>query len=172
MAEPLLELAGVSYSYLGRFPALDNVSLTVTPGEKVALLGANGCGKSTLLKILDGLVFPDAGAYRAFEAEVQPFRCCQRHQLGALLGHDLLVGRDHVLATIQGLPNVLRRWTLTAHQLDYDMNLRVGENILDLGGQQLGKGANRTGLAEVLDQNPSQRYRAADFLFKGAAALQ
>jgi cobalt/nickel transport system ATP-binding protein len=54
------------YAYLERFTALDGVSLTVRRGERVALLGANGCGKSTLLKVLDGLVFPDAGSYRAF----------------------------------------------------------------------------------------------------------
>src|SRR5438309_11007007 len=67
---PLLALHGVSYRYLDRFPALDDVSLAVAPQEKVALLGANGCGKSTLLKVLDGLVFPDEGAYEAFGAKV------------------------------------------------------------------------------------------------------
>ncbi|NJC81773.1 ABC transporter ATP-binding protein [Planosporangium mesophilum] len=54
------------YAYLGRFPALDGVSLDVHKGEKVALLGPNGCGKSTLLKILDGLIFPDGGTFTAF----------------------------------------------------------------------------------------------------------
>ncbi|HEY2331100.1 MAG TPA: ATP-binding cassette domain-containing protein, partial [Acidimicrobiales bacterium] len=66
----LLVVEDVSFAYLDRFPALDNVSLTVRRGEKVALLGANGCGKSTLLKVLDGLIFPDAGNYRAFGSDV------------------------------------------------------------------------------------------------------
>ena len=69
-AEPLLRVEELSYAYLGRFPALDGVSLRVEAGEKVALLGANGCGKSTLLKILDGLLFGDAGHYVAFGSEV------------------------------------------------------------------------------------------------------
>lgn len=59
-----------SYSYLERFPALDGVSISIRRGEKVALLGANGCGKSTMLKLLDGLIFPDRGRYRAFGYEV------------------------------------------------------------------------------------------------------
>lgn len=66
----LLELTDVTYSYLNRFPALQGVSLCVAAGEKVALLGANGCGKSTLLKLIDGLVFPEAGSYRAFGVEI------------------------------------------------------------------------------------------------------
>src|SRR5450631_4345014 len=66
----LLARDDVHYRYLDRFVALDGVSLSVTRGEKVALLGANGCGKSTLLKILDGLLFPDAGTFHAFGSEV------------------------------------------------------------------------------------------------------
>ncbi len=66
----LLVIEHASYAYLERFQALADVSLTIRHGEKVALLGANGCGKSTLLKLLDGLVFPDSGTYRAFGGDV------------------------------------------------------------------------------------------------------
>ncbi len=59
-----------SYTYLERFPALVDVSVSVARGEKLALLGANGCGKSTLLKVLDGLLFPGSGRYVAFGEEV------------------------------------------------------------------------------------------------------
>jgi cobalt/nickel transport system ATP-binding protein len=48
--------------------ALDNLSLTVPAGKRIALLGANGSGKSTLLRVLDGLAFPEKGEV-AFCAE-------------------------------------------------------------------------------------------------------
>lgn len=43
-------------------PLLKDLSLTVSEGEKVVLLGANGCGKSTLLKLMNGLIEPQTGA--------------------------------------------------------------------------------------------------------------
>jgi cobalt/nickel transport system ATP-binding protein len=64
--EVLLECAGISYSYLDRYPALTEVSMRVRRGERLALLGANGCGKSTLLKVIDGLIFPGTGTFTAF----------------------------------------------------------------------------------------------------------
>jgi cobalt/nickel transport system ATP-binding protein len=70
VSEALLACEGLTFSYLDRFPALDGVSLDVHRGERLALLGANGCGKSTLLKVLDGLLVPSAGRYRAFGSEV------------------------------------------------------------------------------------------------------
>lgn len=50
------------FAYRGRVtPVLDDVSLTIPPGQSVAIVGANGAGKSTLIKLLCGLYAPDRG---------------------------------------------------------------------------------------------------------------
>jgi ribose transport system ATP-binding protein len=60
-AVPLLELRGVTKRFPGVL-ALSEVSLSIYPGEIVALIGENGAGKSTLLKTLGGVHQPDEGA--------------------------------------------------------------------------------------------------------------
>ncbi|MGN6193857.1 MAG: ABC transporter ATP-binding protein [Ginsengibacter sp.] len=45
----------------GKLKALENVSITFSKGECIALLGPNGCGKTTLIKSLLGMVVPDSG---------------------------------------------------------------------------------------------------------------
>ncbi len=57
---PLLEARDVS-KYFGAVVALEGVSLSVSAGEVVCLLGDNGAGKSTLIKILSGVFEPDSG---------------------------------------------------------------------------------------------------------------
>ena len=41
--------------------AIDNISLTIQPGEFVSIVGPSGCGKTTFLKIVNGLLEPTAG---------------------------------------------------------------------------------------------------------------
>ena len=65
-AEPIFSLEGVTYAYSESLPALAEVTLSIGRGERVAVLGANGSGKSTLIKVLDGLLFPQRGAFTAF----------------------------------------------------------------------------------------------------------
>jgi cobalt/nickel transport system ATP-binding protein len=63
---PLYRLTDVTFKYDGGQIALNEISFSVKPGERVALLGANGCGKSTLLKIMGGLQYPASGVVEAF----------------------------------------------------------------------------------------------------------
>ncbi|MCL2713919.1 MAG: ATP-binding cassette domain-containing protein [Alphaproteobacteria bacterium] len=61
MAPPLLQLKDIHLSF-GGAPLLDAVELSVSPLERVCLVGRNGSGKSTLLRIAAGLVEPDGGS--------------------------------------------------------------------------------------------------------------
>ncbi|MDE2378477.1 ATP-binding cassette domain-containing protein [Bradyrhizobium sp.] len=60
MAPPLIQLRDIRLTF-GGTPLLTGVELSVSPGERVCLIGRNGSGKSTLLKIAAGLVEPDSG---------------------------------------------------------------------------------------------------------------
>lgn len=56
-----ISLEKVSFSYSPGTPVLQDISLTVQPGERVAILGRNGCGKTTLVRHLNGLLRPEQG---------------------------------------------------------------------------------------------------------------
>jgi rhamnose transport system ATP-binding protein len=57
---PVLSLKGISRSFPG-VRALNDVALSLYPGQVTALIGENGAGKSTLVKIMTGIYQPDAG---------------------------------------------------------------------------------------------------------------
>jgi ABC-2 type transport system ATP-binding protein len=67
----------------GQTLALDNLSLSLHPGEVVALLGPNGAGKSTAVKLLLGLIAPTSGAARVFGSD--PRNATTRTRVGAML---------------------------------------------------------------------------------------
>lgn len=56
-----IRLENVTFSYADAPPVLDRVSLTIAPGEQVALVGVSGAGKSTLVQLLLGLYTPNEG---------------------------------------------------------------------------------------------------------------
>ncbi len=63
-AESLVTAADVSFSYSGEAPVLDGVSVSLSPGEMLAVMGRNGSGKTTLVKHFNGLLKPARGSVR------------------------------------------------------------------------------------------------------------
>ncbi|HEX9448083.1 MAG TPA: ATP-binding cassette domain-containing protein [Dongiaceae bacterium] len=72
MSTPLLEADNISIHF-GGVQALKNVSISLEPGEVLALAGDNGAGKSTLIKIISGVYRPSAGSLR-FNGETVELR--------------------------------------------------------------------------------------------------
>ncbi len=56
----MLKLTNISHSYSG-IPVLEKFSLTLKPGQRIALMGPSGVGKTTVLRIALGLLKPQAG---------------------------------------------------------------------------------------------------------------
>lgn len=81
--QEVLTLKNLHKSY-GRTHAVNNVSLSVEPGQVYGLLGPNGSGKTTTLGVIMGLLQPDAGSYRWFG---EPASKLHRRRIGALIEH-------------------------------------------------------------------------------------
>jgi ABC-2 type transport system ATP-binding protein len=82
MGDSILFFKEVSKAY-GSVRALEGVSLTLAPGEKVALLGPNGSGKTTLVHLSLGLLRPDRGRVELFGESPKSLRA--RRRLGVML---------------------------------------------------------------------------------------
>jgi ABC-type multidrug transport system ATPase subunit len=127
-----LETSALSRSY-GRLVALADLSLTIAPGECVALIGANGSGKSTAVRAIAGLLEPSEGSVRVsgFDPHREPEAEQARAELAVvpdspLLYDDLTVRQHLELVTLAHgvvddgvgarIDALLRRLALAAHE--------------------------------------------------------
>ncbi|MFI0796486.1 metal ABC transporter ATP-binding protein [Micromonospora rubida] len=159
MNAPVITVTHGAVGYDGR-PVLRDVSLTVTAGEVVAVLGANGSGKSTLIRTVLGLVPLHAGAISLFGTPLRRFRQWQRigyvpQRLGAGGGVPATV-REVVASGRLARRGVLRppgradRAAVDAALTAVGLADRAGDPVATLsGGQQ-----QRTLIARALAGEP------------------
>ncbi|MFI5613070.1 phosphonate ABC transporter ATP-binding protein [Amycolatopsis sp. NPDC051903] len=101
---PAIVFDGVSKHFGPEVHALDEVSLTVHPGEVVVLLGLSGSGKSTLLRHVDGLQRPTAGSVTVLGTDVGRARGGELRRLRRRIG--FVFQQFHLIGSLTVLENV------------------------------------------------------------------
>jgi phosphonate transport system ATP-binding protein len=93
--EELLKIENLSKSFEGRGKVLDNVSLQISSGSSVALLGSNGCGKSTLLRCCINLLEKESGSVNLFGENLSGQKGLKLRKLRGRVG---VIWQQHNLA--------------------------------------------------------------------------
>jgi putative ABC transport system ATP-binding protein len=142
---PLIAASDLSKVYASgdaEVRALDGVSLSIQPGEFVAIMGASGSGKSTLMNILGCLDRPSAGAYQLSGHEVSQL---DRDQLAEV--------RNRLLGFVFQSFNLLPRTSAVE-------NVALPLHYAGLGGREARRRAEaalgQVGLGQRLEHKPAQ----------------
>jgi ABC-2 type transport system ATP-binding protein len=128
MTKPAIRLSGLTKKF-GTLTAVNNVDLTIQPGEVVALLGPNGAGKSTTIDLLLGLARPTDGTAELFGED--PRRAIVTGRVGAMLQGGALLKTTTVRESV-ALIHALHKHPLT---IDEAME-RAG--VTELAKQKIG----------------------------------
>jgi ABC-2 type transport system ATP-binding protein len=111
-ASPAIRLTGLTKKF-GDLTAVDDISLTIQPGEVVALLGPNGAGKSTTIDLLLGLARPTEGSAELFGED--PRNAIVTGRVGAMLQGGALLPTTTVRESI-ALIHALHRHPLSVEE--------------------------------------------------------
>ena len=155
-----IQLKGVSFAYPNGPVVLDNISLTIEPGEFVAIVGASGSGKSTMLRMLLGFETPGFGQVLYDDRDIATLDLRHlRRRIGTVLQGGKLWAGD-ILTNIAGANNIDANTALDAARragLERDIEAMpmglytvVGEGLSTLSGGQ----RQRVLIARALAGNP------------------
>ncbi len=158
-----VRLANVSFQYdLNAKPVLQNVNLTIQPGQKIAIVGRSGSGKTTLGKLLLGLYLPTQGEIYYDNAPLSSMSLQDvRAQLGVVMQDIGLFNgsiRENIAFNMPGIDLDAVVWAaqaaaihddIIAMPMDYETIVSEGGNAIS-GGQR-----QRLALARALVRNPA-----------------
>lgn len=166
--ESLLRVSNLTKSYDGKVNALEGVSLELSRGTLVSVIGSSGAGKSTLLRCINRLVDPTSGSVVFDGSEVSGLRGSQlrslRRRVSMVFQNYNLVYRSTVIENVlQGrlgykssLAGALGLFSEEEKARAVDMLRRVGlEDFAYTRADQLSGGQKqRVGIARALVQEP------------------
>ncbi|GJH11359.1 sugar ABC transporter ATP-binding protein [Caballeronia novacaledonica] len=130
MTSPVLELRGIDKRFAG-VHALQDVNLTLHPGEVHALMGQNGAGKSTLIKVLTGVVSLDAGEILLDGRAIRPESPLDAQKLGI----STVYQEVNLCPNLSVAENIFagyfpRRGALAGYRIDWDATNRQARELL------------------------------------------
>lgn len=165
-----LETNGLSYRYDSQSaPIFSALSLSVAPGESVAITGASGAGKTTLMKVLCGLFEPDSGRVLINGIDIRQIGINNYHRMIACVMQDDRLFSGSIRENICGFAEEMdEEWMVecarASHIHDVIMNMPMGYETLigELGEGLSGGQKQRIFIARAL-------YRKQGILFMDEA---
>jgi phosphonate transport system ATP-binding protein len=164
----LFQLDQVGFQF-GEVCAIADLTLSITSGEKVALVGSSGAGKSTLIRLLNGTLQPTQGNLLAFERNLSQLKPHQLRQVQRQIG--TIYQQLHLVDNLRVIHNVnaghLGRWSfakaLTSLVVPLEVEtarttltqVGIPEKLYARTDQLSGGQQQRVAIARVLVQNPS-----------------
>jgi energy-coupling factor transport system ATP-binding protein len=156
--QAIISLDGVSFGYDPEHPILQNITLSISQGQWVSLVGPNGCGKSTLVKLLNALLPKSAGeivvsGMQLSEETIGSIRQCigmvfqnpDNQFIGATVEEDILFGLEGLCLSYAEMAERLHAYT-TRLGINHLLSKHPGELS---GGQK-----QRVAIASILAMEP------------------
>jgi len=160
---PLLAVSGMSFGYNPLDPPLlDNISLSVAPGRRVAIVGGSGSGKSTLGRVIAGLHAPWSGRVSMAGSDLAAFEPRQRAELIGYVDQDVFLFEGSVRTNLSLWDPRLDETVLLAALEDAGMADDIAARpggldaiVTEGGGNFSGGQRQRLELARALVSSPS-----------------
>lgn len=157
-----LETNGLSYRYDSQSaPIFSALSLSVAPGESVAITGASGAGKTTLMKVLCGLFEPDSGRVLINGIDIRQIGINNYHRMIACVMQDDRLFSGSIRENICGFAEEMdEEWMVecarASHIHDVIINMPMGYETLigELGEGLSGGQKQRIFIARALYRKP------------------
>ena len=155
------EFKNVCFKYDDKTPVLNDFSLTVKPGETVALVGESGSGKSTVLNLVIGFNKLDSGSFKidGIDAEKIDMRSYRRFisvvpqnsiLFSGTIRENITYGRRHVTDELLNYAVKAARLESVIEKLPDGIDTKVGEHGAKLSGGQ----RQRISIARAIIRNP------------------